>query len=153
MIHYLGEPIDSKKGIVWTNGCFDILHVGHIRMLKFCSSLCKKMGCNLIVGIDSDDRVRLMKGKFRPINHEKVRAEMLLCVKGVHGVYIYDDGEELEQLIIRHSPNVVVVGEEYKSKGVIGSNYAKEVKYFKKVEGYSTTRIVMGDGNANNENE
>lgn len=149
MIHYFGEPIDSKKGLIWTNGCFDILHIGHIRMLKFCSSLCNEMGYTLIVGIDSDQRVKLMKGKNRPINHEKIRAEILLSIKGVHGVYTYNSGEELENLIKKLSPQVVVVGEEYRNKGVIGSNYAKEIKYFQKIQGYSTTNILKQESNCN----
>ena len=139
--YYSTEP-DSSNGVIWTNGCYDILHIGHIRLLKKCQTLAEEQGYNFFVGIDSNDRVKEMKGSSRPINTEEDRAEILLSIKGVQRVYIYDTTEELTTIIKGLTPIAIVVGEEYKSKKVIGAEYAKDVIYFNKIHGQSTTNIL-----------
>jgi len=145
-VYYSTEP-DSSNGVIWTNGCYDILHIGHIRLLKKCQTLAEEQGYNFFVGIDSSERVKEMKGSARPINTDEDRAEMLLSIKGVQRVYIYDTTEELTTIIQELTPIVIVIGEEYKSKKVIGAEYAKDVIYFNKIHGYSTTNILNRNGN------
>ena len=111
---------------IWTNGCFDILHVGHMRLLKYARSL----GDTLIVGIDSDRRVQQLKGDNRPINSHDIRKEMLLSIRWVDNVIIFDCEKELENLIKKHSDKIVV-----------GSKHS-DVVFFDRVEEHSTTNIL-----------
>ena len=124
---------------VFINGCFDVLHVGHIRLFEFA----KIFGDKVIVGIDSDNRVKELKGDSRPINSQEDRKEMLLSLKNVDNVCIFNDKIELENLVFDISPDYMIVGEEYKSKEVIGSDFAKKLIFFNKVNGYSTTKILQ----------
>ena len=129
--------------IGFVNGCFDVLHIGHIRMLDFAKSCCDK----LIVGIDSDTRVKILKGQTRPINDEYDRQEFLLALKAVDGVEIFDSEDELISLIKLLQPDIMVVGSDYRDKRVIGSEHAKQLIFFNRIEGYSTSKIVEGSGN------
>jgi D-beta-D-heptose 7-phosphate kinase/D-beta-D-heptose 1-phosphate adenosyltransferase len=129
-------------GVVWTNGCYDILHVGHVRLFEHCRKIAEDKGCSFFVGIDSDRRVKQMKGPSRPINTENDRAEFLLSMKGIDRVYIYDTPEELEKVIGILKPEVMVVGDEYKTKTVIGSSFSKAVVFFPKIVGYSTSNTL-----------
>ena len=123
---------------VWVNGCFDVLHKGHIELLKFA----KSHGTFLIVGIDTDERVRSMKGPTRPFNNQEDRVFFLEAIKYVDHVELFNSNEELEKKLLHFSPAVMVVGSDYKDKKVIGSQYAKELIFFDRVPGYSTTRIL-----------
>ncbi len=129
--------------IGFVNGCFDVLHIGHIRMLDFAKSCCDK----LIVGIDSDTRVKFLKGQTRPINDEYDRQEFLLALQAVDGVEIFDSDDELISLIKSLQPDIMVVGSDYRDKRVIGSEHAKQLIFFNRIEGYSTSKIVEGSGN------
>ena len=82
---------------IWTNGCYDILHVGHIALFKYAKSL----GGNLIVGIDSDDRVNKLKGNGRPINNQNDRKEMLESIKFIDEVIIFNTKEEMCDLLTK----------------------------------------------------
>jgi D-beta-D-heptose 7-phosphate kinase/D-beta-D-heptose 1-phosphate adenosyltransferase len=106
--------------------------------------MAKEHNCPLFVGIDSDKRVRELKGESRPINSEDIRAESLLSIQGVDRVFVYDTAEELQNFIQTVSPHAIVIGEEYKSKKVIRSEYASVV-FFPKIEGYSTTKFQQLD--------
>lgn len=128
--------------VIWTNGCYDILHVGHIRLFQHCRELAKLCGGRFVVGIDSDNRVKELKGSNRPVNNQHDRAELLLSIKGVDGVYIYDTADQLDQIISMLSPKIMVVGDEYKNKNVIGSCHANSVQFFPKIRGYSTTKTL-----------
>ena len=123
---------------VFTNGCFDILHPGHLQMLKYCAGL----GHHVLVGIDSDERVRQMKGDNRPINSESVRKEMLLNIKWVNDVEIFSSDEELTSLVKTYSPDYMVVGSDWQNKRIIGSEYAKIVGFFERIDEFSTTDII-----------
>jgi D-beta-D-heptose 7-phosphate kinase/D-beta-D-heptose 1-phosphate adenosyltransferase len=122
---------------IWVNGTFDILHIGHIRLLRFASSLGK-----LRVGIDSDKRVKELKGQDRPFNNEEDRKEMLLSLKSVGDVVIFDSREEMLKLIKDYQPDVMVVGGDYIGKEVIGSELCKELVFFDRIDKYSTTNIL-----------
>ncbi len=122
---------------IWTNGCFDILHVGHIEMLKFARSL----GDSLFVGIDSDSRVKDLKGNGRPVNSENDRKKLLESIKFVDKVFIFNTKEEMEQILIDQKIDLIVVGDEYKNGEVTGSGICN-VKFFEKIPGISTTKIL-----------
>lgn len=123
---------------VWVNGCFDVLHRGHIELLKFA----KSQGTFLIVGIDTDERVKKMKGIFRPFNNQEDRLFFLESIKYVDHVEFFDTDEALEKKIFYFQPDVMVVGSDYKNKKVIGSQHAKELIFFDRIDGYSTTKIL-----------
>ena len=123
---------------IWTNGCYDILHVGHVKLLKYAKSL----GDRLIVGIDSDSRVIDMKGISRTINNQDDRQEMLQSNQYVDEVVIFNSDDELRNLIKIYDIHTMVVGDEYRNKEVIGSENCHTTVYFKKFKGLSSTRIL-----------
>ena len=128
---------------VWTNGCFDILHRGHIEMFRYAKSL----GDELVVGIDTDEKVMLDKGKDRPINNLQDRMLMLQSIKYIDKVIPFDSTKELNDTIKWYRPNIMVIGADWKGKEVIGEIFADKLIFFDRIEGYSTTKII----NTNNE--
>tara|TARA_A200000159_G_scaffold99038_1_gene91743 strand:- start:378 stop:776 length:399 start_codon:yes stop_codon:yes gene_type:complete len=126
--------------ISFVNGCFDVLHPGHIELLKFARSL----GDYLIVAIDSDEKVAQMKGPERPIFSQYDRALMLKSIRYVDVVHVFDTRKELEELLYSISPDIMVVGSDWKGKEVVGSQYAKSVRFFDRLGEYSTTQTVQG---------
>ncbi len=126
------------KKIIWVNGCFDILHSGHIELLEYAKSL----GDYLIVGLDSDKRVEKLKGKERPLIPLSDRKTIIEALKPVDQVVYFDSDEELEFLIQHNYVDSMVIGEEYKNKTVIGEKFVFNVFYFKKKKSRSTTGIV-----------
>ena len=143
-VFYAESSQNKSDRCIWTNGCYDILHIGHFRLIEKCRTMAKEHKCPVFVGIDSDKRVHELKGESRPINSEDIRAESLLSIRGVDRVFVYDTAEELQNLVQMVSPHAIVIGEEYKSKQVIGSEYASVV-FFPKIEGYSTTKFQQLD--------
>jgi len=123
---------------VWTNGCFDVLHRGHIELFKYAKSL----GDYLVVGLDDDVRVRASKGGNRPINNLEDRIEMLRSIKYIDDVVWFGHDDELDTQVLLSGAEVMVVGSDYKDKKVIGSRHVKEVKFFDRVGGHSTTKMV-----------
>jgi D-beta-D-heptose 7-phosphate kinase/D-beta-D-heptose 1-phosphate adenosyltransferase len=126
--------------ISFVNGCFDVLHPGHIELLKYASSF----GDYLIVAIDSDRKVAEMKGPERPIFSQSDRAYMLKEIRCVDVVHIFDTRQELESLLDSLRPDTMVVGSDWKGKEVVGSQYAKSVKFFDRIGDYSTTKTIQG---------
>lgn len=128
---------NSDKKIVFTNGCFDILHAGHIKYLN----KAKKLGDILIVGLNSDSSVKRLKGKTRPINPQNSRALLLSALEFVDFVVIFDEDTPLN-LIEKIRPAVLVKGADYVGKEVVGSSIAKEVVLVEFEDGFSTTNII-----------
>ncbi|MCM8785885.1 MAG: D-glycero-beta-D-manno-heptose 1-phosphate adenylyltransferase [Candidatus Omnitrophica bacterium] len=129
------------KTIVFTNGCFDIIHPGHIRVLK----KAKSMGDILIVGLNSDKSIRMIKGKGRPIIDQKGRCEILSCFSMVDYVVIFEE-KTPKKLIKTILPNFIIKGGDYKEEEVIGKDIIKKyggkviiVPLYKK---YSTTNLI-----------
>lgn len=122
----------------FVNGCFDILHRGHIQLFKYACSL----GDRVVVGIDSDERVAYLKGASRPVNSQNDRKFMLESIRYIDEVIIFNSEEELEKLIQKVAPATMIVGEEYKNKRVIGHTKGIELKFFRGIHGYSTTDII-----------
>jgi D-beta-D-heptose 7-phosphate kinase/D-beta-D-heptose 1-phosphate adenosyltransferase len=128
--------------IVWVNGTFDVMHLGHIKLLEFAKSL----GDFLVVGIDQDHRVRELKGSSRPINTCQYRIDFLKSIKYVDSVVTFETDSELTEHIKSFKPTVMVVGSDYIGKRVIGSEWAGEVKYFDRFEDLSTSKILKTHG-------
>lgn len=123
---------------VWVNGCFDILHPGHIELFK----VAKSLGDRLIVGVDEDEKVKKDKGFDRPINSLLFRKTMLESIKYIDIVLPFGSKIELENLIELYSPDILLVGSDWKGGNVVGEQYAKEVRFFNRVGNYSTTNII-----------
>ena len=124
--------------VIWVNGCFDVLHRGHIELLKYAKSL----GNHLVVGIDADWRIRKAKGQHRPFNSQEDRKFMLESIKHVDKVIVFETDSELRGLIYTFKPDAMVVGSDYKDKKVIGSEYAKSIEFFDRIGDHSTTKIL-----------
>ena len=123
---------------VWINGCFDVLHHAHFKMIEFASTF----GDLLVIGIDSDKRVKELKGDDRPFHSEEERKYNLEQIKGVKKVVIFDSAKILEELIKTYEPDVFVIGSDYKNKPIVGEQYAKSIVYFNRMESFSTTKIL-----------
>lgn len=124
---------------VFVNGTFDVLHLGHLALLNYAKSL----GDKLFVAIDSDERVRQLKGSTRPIYDAYQRKVMLLNLKAVDEVEIFSSDEELEMWIKQISPSIMVVGSDWRNKTVIGSQYAKRLEFFERINEYSSTKTIQ----------
>lgn len=135
----LSSPKDlpQNANIVFTNGCFDILHKGHVSYLQ----KAKELGDILVVGLNSDRSVKALKGEERPINSQEDRAYLLASLECVDFVIIFDELTPYE-LIKEISPSILVKGADYEGKEVVGSEFAKEVRLLEFVEGKSTTNII-----------
>ena len=131
------EGRQSEPLKVWVNGTFDVLHRGHLELLEFASSL------GLVrVGLDTDGRVKQLKGESRPVNTLEDRMFFISKIKGIQSVVPFGSDEELIRSIEDWSPNYLVVGSDYRNKQVIGSEYSKEVIFFDKIDGYSSSKII-----------
>lgn len=127
----------QKKRIVFTNGCFDILHTGHTRYLQEA----KGLGDILIVGLNSDASVKILKGPERPYNNENDRAELLASLASVDYIVCFDEKTPYD-LIKSISPDVLVKGGDYSPENVAGREFSGEVKIVPFIEGYSSTRYI-----------
>jgi len=131
----------SKKTIVFTNGCFDLLHKGHINLL----SVASKYGDKLIVGINSDESVKKIKGDNRPIEDQKTRKKNLLKLKYVDDVYVFEESTPLK-IIKSICPDVLVKGADYTVNEIIGAKFVLgnggKVRTVPLTPGYSTTKSI-----------
>jgi len=122
---------------VFTNGCFDIIHPGHIKLLEYC----RRQGSKLIVGLNSDASVRRLKGPARPVNSEQDRKLVLESIRFVDEVIIFEDDTPYE-LIKKIQPDLIVKGGDYSIENVVGNDLCK-VKIFNFIDGYSTTETIQ----------
>lgn len=136
MISSIRELHDGRQ-IVFTNGCFDLLHRGHLSLLKFC----REKGDIVIVGINSDSSVRILKGNLRPIQDEITRSQILAGISYVDYVIIFDDLTPLK-IIKELRPDVLIKGGDYTVESIIGREYAKETIIFSTIEGVSTSNTI-----------
>jgi D-beta-D-heptose 7-phosphate kinase/D-beta-D-heptose 1-phosphate adenosyltransferase len=127
--------------IVFTNGCFDILHVGHVKLLQYSKSL----GDKLIVGLNSDLSIKKIKGEKRPINNEYDRKILLESLKYVDEVIIFEEDTPIE-LIKQIKPDIIVKGGDYNPEQVVGKDLC-EVVIFNYINGYSTTKTIKNISN------
>jgi D-beta-D-heptose 7-phosphate kinase/D-beta-D-heptose 1-phosphate adenosyltransferase len=147
-IHKLESLIDElnwhrkqQSTIVFTNGCFDVLHTGHIEYLRFC----KALGHILVVGLNSDSSVRAIKGPDRPINNQHDRASVLAALETVDYICVFDEPDTLN-LIEQVKPDILVKGQDWADKGVIGREFVEsrggKVVLAPLVDGKSSTATI-----------
>ena len=147
-IKELSKELKQKgKKLVFTNGCFDILHVGHVKYLE----TAKSFGDVLILGLNSDDSVKRLKGASRPVNTQDDRAYTLAALQSVNYVVLFEEDTPYE-LIKAISPHTLVKGGDYEGKDVIGQDLVEELKLVEFVEGRSTSRTIqrIKENEANN---
>lgn len=125
---------------VIVNGSFDVLHLGHLRLLEYARSFPNSY---VYVLIDSDRRIQELKGTNRPVHTEHERASFLFALKAVDRVDIFDSDQELKDYIRNYNTDVMVKGSDYIGKPVIGSEYCKEIKFYDRLGNYSTTNIIQ----------
>ena len=130
--------------ITWVNGCFDVLHVGHIKLFKKAWEL----GNPVVVGIDGDERIRQAKGNDRPINSLPNRIEFLKSIKYIKEVIPFHSDEDLNAIIKRFSPEYFVIGEEYKDKKIIGKEWVENIVYVPRYGSVSSSSIINGTHNS-----
>jgi rfaE bifunctional protein nucleotidyltransferase chain/domain len=124
---------------IFVNGTFDILHVGHVKLLNFAKSL----GGYLLVAIDTDRRVREKKGSDRPVNNEFERKTLLSNLKAVDEVRLFDTNEDLIEILLDYEPDIIVKGNDHQKTSVISMKYCDEVIFYDRIEGYSTTKKIQ----------
>ena len=124
--------------IVWTNGTFDILHPGHIQLFK----VAKELGDMVIVGTDTDEKIKKDKGDHRPVNDLCYRVAMLEAIKYIDAVHTFDTRQELEGLIQMYNPDILLIGDDWRNGDVVGREFAKEVRFLPRVGGYASSNTI-----------
>jgi D-glycero-beta-D-manno-heptose 1-phosphate adenylyltransferase len=129
------------KKIVFTNGCFDIVHLGHIDYLE----KARNLGDKLVLGLNTDASVQRLKGESRPVINEYARARMMAAMSFIDAVTLFDE-ETPKELIELIAPNILVKGDDYTIANIIGADFVishgGEVKTISLVKGYSTSSII-----------
>jgi cytidyltransferase-like protein len=134
----------SKMKKVWINGSFDVLHIGHIKLLEYGSSIGE-----VRVGVDTDRRISEKKGPNRPYNNIEDRVKFLSSIKFVQSVVTFDSDDELIEQIKEYGPDYMVIGDDYTHDMIIGVEHIPQVMFFNKIEGKSTSSILKYDNNSN----
>lgn len=125
---------------VWVNGTFDIVHIGHIRLLEYASSF------GIVrVGLDEDKRVSEKKGEGRPFNTLSDRMDFISSIRYVDSVVSFGSDDELSNKIFEWKPDILVIGDDYEYNQIIGAEHVQKIEFFKKIEGISTTKILEGE--------
>jgi D-glycero-beta-D-manno-heptose 1-phosphate adenylyltransferase len=141
LLKYIEMSRRSGKKIVFTNGCFDLLHVGHVRYLQEA----QKQGDLLVVGVNSDASVKRLKGSARPIQNESDRAEILLGLKSVDTVIVFTE-DTPETVIKAIRPDILVKGGDWKIEQIVGGDFViangGQVKSLTFIDGKSTTKLI-----------
>ena len=124
---------------IFVNGSFDVLHIGHLDLLNWASSL----GDYLLVAIDSDRRISEKKGPTRPFNDQQNRCALMANLKSVDQVKIFDSDQELIDIIREYRPHIMIVGSDWRGKTIIGSEYAQQIEFYERVNNESTTKTIQ----------
>lgn len=127
---------------VWLNGTFDVLHYGHIHLFQHAKNLYP----NTIVrvGLDTDERIRQMKGSTRPINTLSLRTKFLQSIRYIDEVVTFATDDELREQIRVFNPHIMVIGDDYRERTIIGEEYIPRVVYVERYGGLSSTKIING---------
>jgi len=133
----ISKQISTKNKIVFTNGCFDILHVAHIQLFEFCHSL----GSTVIVGLNTDASIKRLKGPTRPINSLEDRIKMLQSISYITKIVPFDEDTPIK-LLEYIKPDYLVKGGDYTKESVVGREHAEEVIIFNYIDGKSTTNLI-----------
>lgn len=141
LLSILAQRRNSKEKIVFTNGCFDLLHIGHVRYLQEA----RRLGTLLVVAVNSDKSVQVLKGPTRPIQNENDRAEILAALACVDYTFLFDE-QTPERVIKAIKPDVLVKGGDWKIEQIVGSDFVLknggQVKSLNFVNGKSTTSLI-----------
>ena len=124
---------------VFVNGAFDVLHSGHLDLLDFASML----GGRMLVALDTDEKIRYNKGADRPLNNLKVRKQLMSMLKPVDNVVSFNSDEELEDIIKRYKPDVMVKGSDWRGKKIVGEEYCKEIVFYERTNGQSSSKSIQ----------
>jgi D-beta-D-heptose 7-phosphate kinase/D-beta-D-heptose 1-phosphate adenosyltransferase len=122
---------------VWVNGSFDIIHIGHIRLLEHARSF-----GDVRVGLDTDERIQEKKGEYRPINNLQDRMDFISSIRFVNDVVSFGSDDELICRIKEYKPDIMVIGDDYDYHSIIGIEHIPKVEFFRKIENKSTTKIL-----------
>ena len=133
-----GSSQNKGKRII-VNGSFDIVHKGHIDLLNYAKSL----GDHLLVAIDTDARIKELKGKDRPINTLSERLHLLTNLKAVDDIAYFDSEEELVNIIKNYKPDVMVKGSDYRDQRIVGKEHCKAIEFYEIDNEYSTTKKIQ----------
>lgn len=131
----------SQTKTVWLNGCYDILTPAHIELFSVARSLAGTEG-RVVVGLDSDDKVRKSKGPSRPINPFIDRKIMLESIRYIDLVLEFNDRNELENLIKMIEPDIMLLGGDWRHGDVVGREFCQDVRFLDRRQGYSTTEVI-----------
>ena len=123
---------------VFVNGAFDVLHSGHLDLLDLAGML----GGHLLVAIDTDARIEYNKGIGRPFNPLSIRKHIMSMLKPVNSVRVFDTDEDLVGIIKAYQPDVMVKGSDWKGKTILGEEYCKEIVFYERTNGQSTTKAI-----------
>ena len=139
------------KEIIWINGTFDVLHMGHIKLLQKAHEVAtdefRSFSWKIVVGVDTDERIKESKGVGRPVNTLKNRMDFLHAIRWVDEVYAFHSDDMLRGLIKAHAPKYMIIGDDYKNKPIIGNEYIEKIIYVPRYEGLSSTKIISGTHN------
>jgi D-beta-D-heptose 7-phosphate kinase/D-beta-D-heptose 1-phosphate adenosyltransferase len=122
---------------VWVNGSFDVLHIGHIRLLEHARSF-----GDVRVGLDTDERIQQKKGENRPVNNLQDRIDFISSIRFVNDVVSFGSDDELICRIKEYKPDLMVIGDDYDYHSIIGIEHIPRVEFFRKIENKSTTKIL-----------
>ena len=137
LLGHLTTDRQAGQRIVFTNGCFDILHRGHATYLQ----AAKALGDKLVVGVNADASVKRLKGEHRPINYEEDRAYLLASLASVDYVVIFSE-DTPHEILSQIRPDILVKGGDYQLEEVVGREFAQSVQLIDFVDGYSTTQTI-----------
>jgi D-beta-D-heptose 7-phosphate kinase/D-beta-D-heptose 1-phosphate adenosyltransferase len=129
---------------IWVNGSFDVLHIGHIRLLEYANSF-----GSVRVGLDTDERIREKKGKDRPFNTLEERIEFIRSIRFVDSVVSFDSNDSLIESIRQYAPDIMVIGDDYDYHTIIGIEFIPKVEFFQKIKNKSTSKILSHDSYGN----
>ena len=136
----------QHKEIIWINGTFDVLHMGHIKLFQKAHEVAceefRSFSWKIVVGVDTDERIREAKGVGRPVNTLKNRMDFLHAIRWVDEVYAFHSDDMLNDLIKSHTPKFMIIGEDYKNKPIIGSEWIEEIIYVPRYEDLSSSAII-----------
>lgn len=129
----------TVKKRIFVNGTFDIIHLGHLRLLNYAKSL----GDHLCVAIDTDQRIKELKGLNRPINNLHERKSLLMNLRCVDEVLVFDNTDELIHILQAYKPDIIVKGSDHRETSQLSKKYCKEVIFYERFGNYSSTKKIQ----------